>query len=145
MVDVAGFRMVELEDFSPEKGISPGKGGEAVDPLAHLAGRLVEVEPANRFAQFGGAADQRLILSGYFHPIFGDGVEGLHQQFAAGRRQTVVQGAGGIVRVDRHLPLEDDVPGVDLFAQEDGGDAGKIFSADDGPVNRRCATVFRQQ
>ena len=50
----------------------------------------------------------------------------------------------GIVGNSERL-LHDDASGVDVVIEEEGGDTSLRLAIDDSPVDRRCATILRQQ
>ena len=74
-----------------------------------------------------------------------NGAQGLHQELGAHIHQAVKQLAGGFKLADGGLLFKDDIPGVHVMGQVHGGHTRRLIAVEHGPLDRRRATVFRQQ
>ena len=76
---------------------------------------------------------------------FKDRRQRLAQQLSGGGAQLTMQRQGRVIRANRHGLLGDDIAGIRAVHHAVQGDAGFAFAIDQHPVQRRTATIFRQQ
>ena len=138
-------RAVGQEQLGPGGRI----GGETAYKVVNALHRPVPVDAASLFEYLRCGAqladDCHFFLGDGLYRAVEDGVYCFGHQLPAECHQLVVHDAY-VVRVgngDTHLL--DDFAGVDLMAQEEGGDARFRVSVDDGPVDGGGSAVLRQE
>ena len=84
-------------------------------------------------------------LDAELHVVLDDTFYGFHNQVRTQGHKLVVQGAGGVCGLYPALGAQDNAAGVDVLVDHERGDAGDVFTIDDGPVDGSGAAVLGQQ
>ena len=94
--------------------------------------------------EFLRALDETL-LDAEFRVVVYEGADSLEHQVRTLFHKGVVDVSGCVGRTYLVFLAEDDLARVYVLVQHKRGHAGEFLSVDDGPVDRSCASVLRQQ
>lgn len=116
-----------------------------MNPISNGHGRLVEVHCCVRSSKLG--CMRGLIF------ILGDGLQGivlcipqnLFQEGWPHHGQSIVQLPRGLTRLDRRLDHAQHITCINSICKGDDTEAGPSISLDDGPLNRGCSSMTRQE
>ena len=114
--------------------------------MHEVGGGAGEIEPAGFLLNFGSRA--QIIVLNLRNAGRGAGRDGLHRAARQGgpsRFQLVVEAAEIIFGRDGYPVLKNQVAGVNLVPQEEGGNPGFGIAVHQGPVDGGRAPVLRQQ
>ena len=118
---------------------------KTANAVINFGGRAGKIHQAIFLFKNWSESGLRVVLRTRLNHLGLQAVQGIHDKIGADGGEAWSKSFGGVVGHDREFLLKKNVTSVEAGIDPHGGDAGDGLAIRDGPLDRRGATIFREQ